>query len=32
MVTVAYINLWQQRVGAIAWDEKKQMGTFDGCR
>lgn len=29
MITVAYINLWQQRVGAIAWDEKKQLGTFE---
>ncbi|HVB03005.1 MAG TPA: type II toxin-antitoxin system HipA family toxin [Chitinophagaceae bacterium] len=28
MGTTAYINLWQKRVGAIAWDIDDQVGSF----
>ncbi len=29
MITTAYINLWEQRVGAVAWDANTQIGSFE---
>jgi serine/threonine-protein kinase HipA len=29
MITTAYINLWGERVGAVAWDSSTQMGSFE---
>ncbi len=29
MITTAYINLWEQRVGALAWNERTGVGAFE---
>ncbi|SDS76308.1 serine/threonine-protein kinase HipA [Gillisia sp. Hel1_33_143] len=29
MVTTAYIKLWGEIIGAIAWDDNTQLGTFE---
>ena len=29
MITAAYINLWGQRVGAIAWNDETNVSTFE---
>jgi len=29
MTTTAYINIWGNRVGAIAWDDNTQLGSFE---
>ncbi|MGY4386632.1 hypothetical protein ACVWYN_003687 [Pedobacter sp. UYP24] len=29
MINSAFINLWNERVGAIAWDEEKQVANFE---
>jgi serine/threonine-protein kinase HipA len=29
MITTAFIHLWNQRVGAIAWDENTGLGSFE---
>jgi len=29
MITTAWVNIWQKRVGAVAWDEKDRMGSFE---
>jgi serine/threonine-protein kinase HipA len=29
MITTAYINLWSERVGAVAWDNNTQMASFE---
>jgi serine/threonine-protein kinase HipA len=29
MITTAFINLWNQRVGAIAWDIDTRLGSFE---
>jgi serine/threonine-protein kinase HipA len=29
MITTAFINLWNQRVGAIAWDVDRRLGLFE---
>ena len=29
MITTAYINLWNQRVGAIAWNSETGLGSFE---
>lgn len=29
MITTAYINLWEERVGAVAWDANTQMASFE---
>jgi serine/threonine-protein kinase HipA len=29
MITTAYINLWNKRVGAIAWDIDRRLGLFE---
>ncbi|MEQ8811086.1 MAG: type II toxin-antitoxin system HipA family toxin [Imperialibacter sp.] len=29
MVTTAFINIWGERVGAIAWDPTKELGVFE---
>ncbi len=29
MIKTAYINLWKQRVGAIAWDSETGVGSFE---
>jgi serine/threonine-protein kinase HipA len=29
MVTTAYINIWNKRVGAIAWDENTGLASFE---
>ncbi|PQJ78955.1 type II toxin-antitoxin system HipA family toxin [Polaribacter porphyrae] len=29
MITTAFIKLWGKTVGAIAWDEKQQLGFFE---
>jgi serine/threonine-protein kinase HipA len=29
MVTTAYINLWQTRVGAVAWDADSRLASFE---
>lgn len=29
MITTAYINLWNERVGAVAWDTNTQMASFE---
>ena len=29
MIRTAYINLWEKRVGAIAWDAESQLGEFE---
>ena len=29
MITTAYIHLWNQRVGAIAWDQETGLGAFE---
>ena len=28
-MTTAYINIWGERVGAVAWDEEQQLATFE---
>lgn len=28
MISAAYINLWEKRVGAIAWNSDNQLGSF----
>jgi serine/threonine-protein kinase HipA len=29
MITTAFINLWSKRVGAIAWDVDRRIGSFE---
>lgn len=29
MIKTAYVNLWNRRVGAIAWDDEKRLGSFE---
>lgn len=29
MITTAYINLWNERVGAVAWDARTQTASFE---
>lgn len=29
MITTAFINIWNQRVGAIAWDSNTGLGSFE---
>ena len=29
MITTAYINLWNKRVGAIAWDQETRLASFE---
>jgi serine/threonine-protein kinase HipA len=29
MITTAFVNIWQKRVGAIAWNENDQLGSFE---
>lgn len=29
MVTTAYINIWGERVGAVAWDAKREIALFE---
>ena len=29
MVTTAYVKLWCNTIGAIAWDDTTQLGTFE---
>lgn len=29
MITVAYVNIWNQRVGAVAWNENDGTATFE---
>lgn len=29
MITVAYVNLWNKRVGAIAWNPNTRIGSFE---
>ena len=29
MITTAYINLWGERIGAIAWDADRRVGLFE---
>lgn len=29
MVTTAFVKIWGETVGAIAWDEQQQIGTFE---
>ena len=29
MITTAFINIWNQRVGAIAWDSDTGLGSFE---
>lgn len=29
MITTAYVNIWNKRVGAIAWDDKNGLATFE---
>ena len=29
MITTAYINLWNERVGAVAWDTNTQTASFE---
>ena len=29
MITTAYINLWEKRVGAVAWDSTTQTASFE---
>ena len=29
MVTTAFINIWGERVGAVAWDQKSAIGSFE---
>lgn len=29
MITTAYINIWNKRVGAIAWDDNSGLATFE---
>jgi serine/threonine-protein kinase HipA len=29
MITTAYINLWNNRVGAIAWDQETRLASFE---
>jgi len=29
MVTTAYLKLWGERIGAVAWDEKQELAFFE---
>jgi serine/threonine-protein kinase HipA len=29
MINVAYVNLWNKRVGAVAWDADRRLGSFE---
>jgi serine/threonine-protein kinase HipA len=29
MISTAFINIWNKRVGAIAWDSKAELGSFE---
>jgi serine/threonine-protein kinase HipA len=29
MITTAFINIWNKRVGAIAWDDNNGLATFE---
>ena len=29
MITTAYINIWNKRVGAIAWDDSNGLASFE---
>lgn len=29
MITTAYVNLWNKRVGAVAWDESSSLASFE---
>ena len=29
MITTAYVNLWNKRVGAVAWDTELALGSFE---
>lgn len=29
MITTAFVNIWNQRVGAIAWDPDTGLGSFE---
>ena len=29
MISTAFINLWNKRVGAIAWDSDTELGSFE---
>jgi serine/threonine-protein kinase HipA len=29
MITTAYVNLWNKRVGAVAWDPELALGSFE---
>ncbi len=29
MITTAFINIWNKRVGAVAWDEKNGLTSFE---
>jgi serine/threonine-protein kinase HipA len=29
MITTAYINIWEKRVGAVAWDAKTGLTSFE---
>jgi serine/threonine-protein kinase HipA len=29
MITTAYVNLWNRRIGAIAWDTIRRLGLFE---
>ena len=29
MITTAFVKIWGKMVGAVAWDDKQQLGTFE---
>ncbi|HEX7846689.1 MAG TPA: hypothetical protein VF476_12885 [Chitinophagaceae bacterium] len=29
MITTAFVNIWNKRVGAIAWDTATGVGSFE---
>ncbi|MFY0683992.1 MAG: type II toxin-antitoxin system HipA family toxin [Balneola sp.] len=29
MITTAYLNIWDQRIGAVAWDSNSGIGSFE---
>lgn len=29
MITTAYINIWNTRVGAVAWDADRELASFE---
>ena len=29
MITTAFVNIWNHRVGAIAWNHESRLGSFE---